>query len=43
VEHPPHGTIQALSAEQLVANYTLFPDRFLRDASGNLVAIDPAG
>jgi len=34
------GTIQALSLSTIVANAGLFPDRFIRDASGNLVSID---
>ncbi len=33
-------TIQILSLRQLVDNFALFPDEFIRDASGNLVAID---
>lgn len=33
------GTIQLLSLRQLVDNFTLFPDRFLRDA-GTLLAVD---
>ncbi|WP_343623596.1 TonB-dependent receptor domain-containing protein [Roseateles puraquae] len=34
------GTIQAVTLSDLVKNYTLFPDNFIRDASGALVAID---
>jgi iron complex outermembrane receptor protein len=34
------GTVQTLSLAQLVANHTLFPDSFIRDAQGNLTAID---
>jgi iron complex outermembrane recepter protein len=34
------GTIQLLSLAQLTNNYTLFPDRFIRDANGALVSID---
>lgn len=34
------GTVQALALSDLVKNYTLFPGNFLRDAAGNLVAID---
>jgi hypothetical protein len=34
------GTIQSLALADLVANYALFPDNFMRDAAGNLVAID---
>jgi iron complex outermembrane receptor protein len=34
------GTVQSLSLSDLVKNYTLFPDNFLRDASGNLVGVD---
>ena len=34
------GTVQALSLSDLVKNYTLFPDNFLRDAAGNLVGVD---
>ena len=34
------GTIQSLSLTTIVANAGLFPDRFIRDASGNLVSID---
>jgi iron complex outermembrane receptor protein len=34
------GTIQSLSLTTLLANYTLFPNNFVRDASGNLIQID---
>lgn len=34
------GTIQALPLSTIVANYTLFPSSFIRDAAGNLVTID---
>lgn len=34
------GTIQSLSLTTLLANSTLFPQNFLRDGSGALVAID---
>ncbi len=34
------GTIQALNLTTLVGNSLLFPEVFLRDATGNLVAID---
>ncbi len=34
------GTVQTLALSDLVKNYALFPGNFLRDASGNLVAID---
>ena len=34
------GTIQDLALTTIVANYTLFPDRFRRDAAGNLTGID---
>ena len=34
------GTIQALSLTSIVANSGLFPENFIRDASGNLVSID---
>lgn len=34
------GTIQALNLSTIVANAALFPDRFIRDAGGNLTAID---
>ncbi len=34
------GTIQALSLTDLVTNYTLFPQNFIRDAAGNLTQID---
>ncbi len=34
------GTIQAVSLSDLVKNYGLFPENFLRDASGTLQAID---
>ena len=33
------GTIQLLSLQQLLRNHTLFPERFLRDATG-LLAVD---
>jgi iron complex outermembrane receptor protein len=33
-------TIQSLSLSQLLANYKLFPDNFIRDANGNLAVID---
>ncbi|MEP6701781.1 MAG: TonB-dependent receptor, partial [Betaproteobacteria bacterium] len=34
------GTIQSLDVQTLVANYGLFPQNFIRDASGNLLFID---
>ena len=34
------GTIQSFGLTTLAANYKLFTDRFLRDPSGNLVAVD---
>lgn len=34
------GTVQSLALSDLVKNYTLFPGNFIRDAAGNLVAID---
>jgi iron complex outermembrane receptor protein len=34
------GTIQSLGLSTIVANHTLFPENFLRDSAGNLVAID---
>lgn len=34
------GTIQILSLVQLIDNYRLFPERFIRDASGTLIAVD---
>jgi iron complex outermembrane receptor protein len=34
------GTIQILSLTQLIDNYNLFPDRFIRDAAGKLIAVD---
>jgi len=34
------NTIQTLELRQLVGNFSLFEDRFLRDPAGNLVAID---
>lgn len=34
------GTIQLLSLTDLVKNYTLFPERFLRDGSGTLLGVD---
>jgi iron complex outermembrane receptor protein len=40
VEHHQDGTIQDLALSSVVANASLFADRFLRDAAGNLVAID---
>jgi iron complex outermembrane receptor protein len=33
-------TIQSLSLSQLISNYGLFSDRFIRDSSGNLIIID---
>ncbi|HXH53459.1 MAG TPA: TonB-dependent receptor [Sphingomicrobium sp.] len=34
------NTFQVLSRRQLVDNYQLFPERFIRDSSGTLLAID---
>lgn len=34
------GTIQILSLQQLADNYATFSDRYVRDASGNLISID---
>jgi iron complex outermembrane receptor protein len=34
------GTIQVLALRTLLENFELFPDRFIRDGQGNLVAID---
>ncbi len=34
------GTIQTLTLTDLVNNYALFPQNFIRDASGNVVQID---
>ncbi|MES2318412.1 MAG: TonB-dependent receptor [Pseudomonadota bacterium] len=34
------NTIKSVTLGTMLANYTLFQDQFLRDASGNLVAID---
>jgi iron complex outermembrane receptor protein len=34
------GTIQLLSLRTLLENYSLFPERFIRDPAGNLVAVD---
>jgi iron complex outermembrane receptor protein len=34
------GTIQSLSLTDMLRNHTLFADAFIRDAAGNLVAID---
>jgi iron complex outermembrane receptor protein len=34
------GTIQILTLQQLASNYATFSDRYIRDASGNLVSID---
>jgi iron complex outermembrane receptor protein len=34
------GTIQILSLTQLIDNYKLFPERFIRDATGKLIAVD---
>ena len=34
------GTLQVLSRRQLVDNFDLFQDRFIRDASGTLLALD---
>ncbi len=34
------GTIQILSLTQLIDNYNLFPERFIRDAAGKIIAVD---
>ena len=34
------GTIQSLGLNTLLANASLFPDRFIRDSAGNLTSID---
>lgn len=34
------GTITILSLQQLIDNYRFFPERFIRDASGRLIAVD---
>ncbi|TAG80333.1 MAG: TonB-dependent receptor [Betaproteobacteria bacterium] len=34
------GTIQILSLTQLIDNYRFFPERFIRDTSGRLIAVD---
>ena len=34
------GTIQSLDLTVLSRNFAVFPERFLRDASGNIIAID---
>ena len=34
------GTIQSFGLSTILANYTLFPQNFIRDASGNIVQID---
>jgi iron complex outermembrane receptor protein len=34
------GTIQTFSTTQLLANYSIFQDRFLRGPGGNIVAVD---
>ena len=34
------GTIQILSLTQLIDNYALFPERFIRDGTGRLIAVD---
>jgi len=34
------GTIQSINLSTLVANYTLFPQNFIRDTAGNLTYID---
>jgi iron complex outermembrane receptor protein len=34
------GTIQILSLTQLIDNYKLFPERFIRDAAGKITAVD---
>jgi iron complex outermembrane receptor protein len=35
-----NGTIQSFGLATIMANYTLFPQNFIRDASGNIVQID---
>jgi iron complex outermembrane receptor protein len=35
-----NGTIQSFGLTTIMANYTLFPQNFIRDASGNIVQID---
>ena len=34
------GTIQILSLTQLIDNYNLFPERFIRDSAGRITAVD---
>jgi iron complex outermembrane receptor protein len=34
------GTIQTLSLTQLIDNYAYFPERFIRNAQGTLIAVD---
>ena len=34
------GTIQILSLTQLIDNYNLFPERFIRDSAGKITAVD---
>jgi iron complex outermembrane recepter protein len=34
------GTIQTLSLTQLIDNYALFPERFGRNAAGNIISVD---
>ncbi|MFM7849225.1 MAG: TonB-dependent receptor domain-containing protein [Rubrivivax sp.] len=34
------GTIQILSLTQLIDNYSLFPERFIRDGAGKIIAVD---
>ena len=34
------GTIQSLGRTVLATNYSLFPDRFIRDTAGTLIAVD---
>ena len=34
------GTIQILSLTQLIDNYNLFPERFIRDSTGKITAVD---
>jgi len=34
------GTIQILTLTQLIDNYALFPERFIRDGTGKLIAVD---
>jgi iron complex outermembrane receptor protein len=34
------GTIQTLSLTQLIDNYALFPERFIRNSNGTLIAVD---